>query len=271
MNMPNLPLAIAAVLLLSTAVWWARRRSHLLGDRVSTARNAVQACTTLLALVAQIQQHRGMSTAWLAGDRSFERRLIAKRGEIDPLLAKLQQVAAEENAHSYPCFTPNDVSLWRHRWSALLGELAGSSVEKSIAAHSNLIAILLNWLNVVGEARVDLPLGAVLPEGAVRNFSHRLPQLSETLGQARATGSGVAALGTCPAVARVRLMFLVSRAESLIDQACAVDRRGQAASVWSRGLRSPPARTCCPSLISASVPKTTSPKPPAPSMRFSAG
>jgi hypothetical protein len=146
------------------------------------------------------------------------------------LIAQLQLVAAIENAHSYPCFTPNDMTLWRHRWSLLVNELGGYSVEKSIAAHSNMIAILLNWLDALGEARIELPLSSVLSEGAVRNFSHRLPQLTETLGQARATGSGVAAQGSCPAVARVRLMFLVSRAESLIDQACAVDSQGAVAA-----------------------------------------
>lgn len=227
--MLNLSLIAIAVGLVLTCFWWMRRRSHLMGDRVKTARTAIHACNTLLDLVAGIQQHRGMSTAWLAGDRSFERRLAVKRGEIEPLVQKLQQIAAEENTRSYPCFTPNDVSLWRHRWGLLISELASSSVEKSIATHSNLIAMLLNWLDVLGEARIELPLKDLLPEGTVRNFSHRLPQLSETLGQARATGSGVAALGSCPAVARVRLMFLVSRAESLIDQACAVDNRGASA------------------------------------------
>lgn len=212
------------------AVWWVRRRGHLQGDHAAIAQAAVGACNVLLELASHIQQHRGMSTAWLAGDRSFERRLSAKRGEIEPLLARLQQVALEENARSHPCFAPNDVTLWRHRWSMLVNELGSYTVEKSIATHSNLIAMLLNWLDAIGEARIALPMGDLLPEGAVRNFAHRLPQLTETLGQARATGSGVAAQGKCPAVARVRLMFLVSRAESLIEQACAVDRQGEAAA-----------------------------------------
>ncbi len=76
----------------------------------------------------------------------------------------------------------------------------------------------------------------LLPQGAVRNFSHRLPQLTECLGQARATGTGVAAHGSCSAVARVRLMFLVSRAESLIDQACAFDQHGSFAALKVRSL-----------------------------------
>lgn len=230
MNTFDILLVIGSISLAVLAVWWVRRRGHLQGNHAATAQAAIAACNTLLELAAHIQQHRGMSTAWLAGDPSFERRLSSKRSEVEPLIAKLQQVALEENASSYPCFTPNDVTLWKHRWGMLVNELGTYTVEKSIATHSNLVAMLLNWLDAIGEARIALPMGDLLPEGAVRNFSHRLPQLTETLGQARATGSGVAAQGKCPAVARVRLMFLVSRAESLIDQACAVDRRGEVAA-----------------------------------------
>lgn len=230
MNNFDIPLVIGSISLVALAFWWVRRRDHLQGNQAATAQAAIAACNILLELAAHIQQHRGMSTAWLAGDQSFERRLSSKRGEVEPLLAKLQQVALEENTRSYPCFTPNDVSLWRHRWSMLVNELGTYTVEKSIATHSNLVAMLLNWLDAMGEARIALPMGDLLPDGAVRNFSHRLPQLAETLGQARATGSGVAAQGKCPAVARVRLMFLVSRAESLTEQACAVDRQGELAA-----------------------------------------
>lgn len=230
MNMPNIAIVLVILFVVLMLLWWMRRRSHLQGNQFETAHVAIKACNTLLQLIANIQQHRGMSTAYLAGDKSFERRLITKRSEIEPLVQQLQQVAVTENSHNYPCFTPNDVTLWRHRWGLLVQELAGSSIEKSIATHSNLIAMLLNWLDALGEARIELPMRDKLPDGAVRNFSHRLPQLTECLGQARATGSGVAARGTCSAVARVRLMFLVSRAESLVDQACAVDRQGNAAA-----------------------------------------
>lgn len=226
----------AVLLLIVFAVWLLRRHSRLQGSHAGSAQVALEMCKTMLNLMSHIQQHRGMSTAWLAGDKSFERRLSAKRAEIEPLMVQLQRDAEQENKHSYPCFTPNDITLWRHRWGVLVNELSGYPVERSIAAHSNLIATLLNWLDAIGEARVELPMGALLPAGAVRNFAHRLPHLTECLGQARATGSGVAAKGACPAVARVRLMFLVSRAESLIDQACAVDKQGAAAALKVKAL-----------------------------------
>lgn len=58
----------------------------------------------------------------------------------------------------------------------------------------------------------------------VNDYAHRLPALAECLGQARALGSAAAAAGQCAPVARVRLGFLLTRAESLLAAACRADR-----------------------------------------------
>ena len=60
----------------------------------------------------------------------------------------------------------------------------------------------------------------------MRNYASRLPALTECLGQARALGTSVAARHGCSAVARVHLMFLVARAEALLNQANEVGARG---------------------------------------------
>lgn len=221
------------------AIWLFRQyRHHALEvkDQNQVAQQALEACRKIIELVVLIQQHRGMSTAWLAGDKAFSQRLLDKRIQIQPLLSVLSEIAGHENEQTYPCFTPNDIALWRHRWQGLVAELEGWTVEKSIMSHSNLIASLLNWLDALGEARIELPMGKGLSSGLVRNFCHRLPHLAETLGQVRATGSGVAAQGTCSAVARVRMMFLLSRAESLVSQACEVDAKGADAALKVRAL-----------------------------------
>ena len=66
-----------------------------------------------------------------------------------------------------------------------------------------------------------------------RIYLSRLPVLTECLGQARALGASVAARGACSAVARVRLMFLIARAEVVLGQAvtvCAGMPEGERAS-----------------------------------------
>lgn len=226
-------LTLGATLLAGAAglqVWLARRRRGQ--SEAVLAESAVACCELLLRLIGHLQQHRGMSSAWLGGDAGFGARLAAKRTEIQALLPPLRTAVVTENERPLPCLTVNEFDLLRFKWRGLIDNLAGLSVEQSIAEHSQMIATLLDWLGALGEARVGLAPAGRLPLGLVRNYAHRLPLLTECLGQARAIGSGVAARGRCSAVARVRLMFLISRAESLLSQACSVEqdsRRGSAA------------------------------------------
>lgn len=194
---------------------------------------ALGACTRLIGMLSALQQHRGLSTGWLAGDASFESRMHARRRDIDALMPALMAVAAHENGMLRPCFTVQDAALFRHRWRELVDGLAKATPEQNIAAHTRQIERLTGMLAALGEARIELPGGSTLPPGLAKNFAYRLPALSECLGQARAIGSGAAAAGQCAPVARVRLVFLASRAESLLRQASEVDG-GQAAGLLAR-------------------------------------
>ena len=185
------------------------------------------ASRVLFELVVNLQQHRGMSSAWLSGDASFAPRLREKQAVIDNLLPALQRDARSETARHAPCFTGNEVSLFIFRWRSLVDALAGKTPEQSIAEHSQLISQLLNWLAAVGEARLEPLLDRADQVGTVRNFAYRLPALAECLGQMRAIGSSVAARKACSPVARVRLMFLVSKVEGLLEQALRASNAGQ--------------------------------------------
>jgi len=216
-------LALAAVTLIVSVMIY-RRRRWVEADR--SLDKTLAACRSLLALVGHLQQHRGMSSALLAGDQGFGSRLDAKGRDIEALIPSLREVAKAECTRAHPCLTPNDLSLFQHNWGQLREKLAGLSVEQSIAQHSFLIDQLLQWLAALGESRVELLLVDRGGRGLVRNYASRLPALTECLGQARALGTSVAARRGCSAVARVRLMFLVARAETLLSQANEVGGRG---------------------------------------------
>lgn len=226
MNPPLAWLGFVALLMLAiVAVWWRRlqraqfARTHLQETLASTRH--------LLALAAQLQQHRGMSSAWLSGNASFESRLIEKRRQIDALFPLLMASARIESQQPYPCLTGNDVSLFRFRWQNLLEGLPRMAPETSLSQHGFMVAQVLEWLSTLGEARIDPLAGQHMPLGMIRNYAHRLPALTECLGQARAIGSSVAARHGCTPVARVRLMFLISRAEALLEQAATAHNHGQ--------------------------------------------
>jgi hypothetical protein len=192
------------------------------GRRPATAGTgvALAACDLLIKLVGHLQQHRGMSSAWLSGDAAFAPQLLEKQAEIIALFPAINRAARHEASLPSPSLLPNEVSLFTFRWRCLLDELATLTPEQSIAQHSQLITRVLDWLAALGERRVEAALlhhpGSI---GAARNFARRLPMLTECLGQARAIGAMVAARHACPPVARVRLMFLIGRAEALLGQA----------------------------------------------------
>ncbi len=211
-----LPVMVVLVILFLLYTWQRqRRRSNLQGQGVA----GLSTSRTLIALLGHFQQHRGMTSAYLSGDASFLPRMKQKQGEIASLLPALLASAREENLYSHPCLTHNEVSVFQFNWKALLETLGGLPVEQAIGRHSQLITTLLEWLGALGEARLEGPWCTSEDRVRIRNFSQRFPQLTECLGQARAIGSGVAARKACPPVARVRLIFLAGRAESLLAQA----------------------------------------------------
>lgn len=216
----------------ATLAGW-RLRRHREGAWRADAVAALEACARLIDMLGALQQHRGLSTGWLAGDASFELRMHARRRDIDALMPALMQAAAHENGMLRPCFTVQDAALFRHRWRELVEGLGKSTPEQNIAAHTRQIERLTGMIAALGEARVELPGAALLPPGLAKNFAYRLPALSECLGQARAIGSGAAAAGHCSPVARVRLVFLAARAESLLRQAGEIDG-GQTPALHAR-------------------------------------
>lgn len=205
--------------------WFWRQRQRAIHARTHL-QETLASCRHLLALAAHLQQHRGMSSAWLSGDASFEPRLIEKRKQIDTVFPLLLASARIESMQTYPCLTANDVSLFRFRWQNLLEGLPRMAPETSISQHGFMVAQVLEWLSALGEARIEPLGGQHMPLGMIRNYAHRLPALTECLGQARAIGSSVAARHGCTPVARVRLMFLISRAEALLEQAAAAHNHG---------------------------------------------
>lgn len=207
-----------------------RQRRQTRADRLRAAASALDGCAELLGLVRALQQHRGLSSGWLAGERSFEPRMLERRQDVENRLRDLARCATLESAMPRPCLTPNDLALFRFRWRELTAELAALGIDAGIACHSQLIARALDWLAALGEARVKLTLPQSASVDLACNYADRLPQLAECLGQLRALGSGAAAAGRCSPVARVRLRYLAARSDALLAEARDATRDPRAAA-----------------------------------------
>ncbi len=167
----------------------------------------------LIRLIQEIQRHRGMSTALLAGDASFALRQAMQATKVDELLNALKELQNQENIHFF-----NALDTLSAHWEELLDQQEGESVERSFARHTMLIAQLIPWIDRLMPAST-LNRAEQHQRRVIDNFCFRLPNLSELLGQARALGSWVAATGGCSPMIRVRLIFLLARAETLFAEA----------------------------------------------------
>lgn len=213
-----LALAIALVLVF---VRPERGRDNSPGD---DAQRAFGDCERLLRLIHALQQHRGMSTAWLAGDALFESPMRARRRAVQHDIDALDAIARVERALEGPCITPYELALLDAQWKELCAALdrspAAIGADDNLTRHSLLVSHVLGWLATIGNHRIA-PFATPAGSGLLRTWISTLPALGEQLGQARAVGSAAAARGACTAAERMRLMYLASRAESLMHQAIA--------------------------------------------------
>lgn len=182
------------------------------------ANHGLEGCRQLLLLVKALQRHRGLSSGFLAGDPTFAPAMSKAQAELDALFISFAPIARGESDMTWPCFTYNEWIMLRHHWDVLKVELETLSVDQNIARHSKIVDQMLEWLAALGEARLALAFPHRLPRGLALNYAHRLPALAECLGQARAIGSAAAACGSCPAATKGKLIYLASRAESLLQR-----------------------------------------------------
>lgn len=206
---------LLVLLLIPIALLWRRRRLKCSATEITAA---LADCQTMLHLAAEVQQHRGLSSTWLSGNHSFEAKVRAKRHSIEQQFPVLREIVNREELQAVSCITSNEWRLFLFHWRELCEGLAGFTPEQSFTLHSRLVQKLLAWLEALGEARIALSRLQRVPPQVVRNVFQRLPMLSEVLGQARAIGCAAAVRGSCSPVARVRLLFLVSKAEALLAQ-----------------------------------------------------
>lgn len=156
----------------------------------------------LRRVLEAIPQHRGMANALLQGDESFRSKLSQLQSGVD---ADMRPLAAL-SAGSDPWSVATRVGKVQDGWSFIKQQLAHFSPADSFARHTALMREILYLLNDVADAAglMAEDTGARLIDAAV----NQLPRVTETLGQARGMGTGVAARGKCTTDMRVKLRYL---------------------------------------------------------------
>lgn len=203
--MLTLAIALLCIALLYVALYLAdRRKKH---RKMLRRIHGIAALQTGVTLMSTLQQHRGMSSGLLNGNDSFRTGLITKQAEARSLLSRMKVLI-----DGSPELTPDRRTLENvtSGMEAIIGDLKQMTPEQSFTRHTELVRNTIHLIGDMGE-HLGLMDNEGTPLALLSNLLLlRLPLLMESIGQARALGSGYAAKGQVGAVGRIRLSFLES-------------------------------------------------------------
>ncbi|WP_018864607.1 methyl-accepting chemotaxis protein [Thioalkalivibrio sp. ARh3] len=162
--------------------------------------------------VEYIQQHRGMMAALLGGDDGARARLREIGHQVDQALEDLAAVDRDLGA---TLGTRSQFDRIGQTWEGLQADGDSMTPSESLQRHTDLIADLLDLIGNVADAS-EITLDPYLDSYYLGDaLVNRLPNLTETMGQARAVGSGAAAAGELDGDTRVRLAVLSANMDSI--------------------------------------------------------
>jgi methyl-accepting chemotaxis protein len=169
----------------------------------------------LKEVLADMQQHRGMAAAMLNGDASFAGKLEAKQKHLQEQSNLVDAIDAQYGEEL------GVAAQWlaiKSEWRTLHGKFSGFTPKESFAAHTAVIGKVTALMMAVADGSnltLDPDIDSYYLMDAVVT---RLPAMSETLGQARAVGTGAAARGGEPAIdERIRLSVMENGIRELLS------------------------------------------------------
>jgi len=165
--------------------------------------------TYIKRLISLIQSHRGLSSAWLNGDSSKQSVLEKLEIDVEQQIVYLQQQTAIQTTSRWAGFMDH--------WGRLIKKESQRDAENSFKQHTQLIANLLYLLE--DEAERSHLNAICLPQLEAIGFVWReLVVTTETIGQSRAIGTGVATRKVCSSVHKIRLSFLRQNIQKTMNE-----------------------------------------------------
>ncbi len=162
-----------------------------------------------------IQQHRGMTAAYLNGATEFKPRIISKRQDIDKYFSQLQII---ENELGATLKLKGTTSQLMQKWQNIKANSMNQQAPVTIKHQSELVANILTLMVKAADSSgitLDPELDTYYIGASLVTI---LPNLMENMGQARAVGSGVAAKGEFTQDSFVRMSVLINNISTLASQ-----------------------------------------------------
>ena len=139
-----------------------------------------------------IQQHRGMTSAYLHGSTEFKERIIEKRQEVDKRLAELDAIDKRFGSDFNTDGLINEIkSKWQHIKDKSFSQEASETINEHNVLNENLIGLMKH---IAEKSKVSFdPLMDSYYLGSTLVLD--LPALTEVMGKTRAVASSVSAAG----------------------------------------------------------------------------
>jgi hypothetical protein len=148
----------------------------------------IEPAKALLRVIQLTQQHRGLSAGYLGGNQSLATQRQQKQAEVDQAIAQATAILGRDIRD------PKIVGTWRRAvqgWQSVAREVVQKSIpgSQSFARHTTVIAAHLEVLDRAADYfGLSLDSAADSHQLTMAVLFH-LPNLTESLGQARARGS----------------------------------------------------------------------------------
>lgn len=168
----------------------------------------IQLLKHISQLISDSQKHRGVSIAYIKGNKAVAsdiRELQRAISDSSRQLLSNQQFSQLERWSAYQV-----------HWQRLEAKVFDLSAENAFQQHTRLVANLLFLLEDVAEKyRLSSEYLSALP---IANLLWReLVQIAECIGQSRALGTGAATAKMCSSVEKIQLGFLHSKITDVAD------------------------------------------------------
>lgn len=142
--------------------------------------------------LALIQQHRGLSAGFHGGNREFLNDMRSKAAEVDQALGNLDRL---ESANAGAEEIAGKVKVIQRDWQRLTGSVTEMSNAQSFDSHTALIDRLFELIGLLAENSNLILDPEVDTFYLIDLVVNKFPSLTESMGQARGIGAGVAAAG----------------------------------------------------------------------------
>lgn len=161
-------------------------------------------------LIDDVQQHRGMTNAYLSGDKSFGNKLIEKREKISGDFQKITQLQVKMPLSAQ---AEKQLNASLSEWGELQSGAGRFTVSDSFRRHTLLIGQLLLLNRSIG-VESNLAIDPKLDTNyLISNLNEVLLPTIELMGQARGKGAGIFAKKAITEQDRLDIMLLAKELE----------------------------------------------------------